>query len=43
MSPWLFNILIDGVVREVNSRAIEREVALVNDCGGECQLNKICG
>jgi hypothetical protein len=30
MSPWLFNIFIDGVVREVNSRVMENGVALVS-------------
>jgi hypothetical protein len=31
MWPWLFNIFIDEVVREVNSRVMEKYVALVSD------------
>jgi hypothetical protein len=30
MSPWFFNIFI-GVVREVNSRVMEKGIALVSD------------
>ena len=30
MSPWLFNLYMDGVVREVNARVCERGVELVN-------------
>jgi hypothetical protein len=30
MSPWLFSIFI-GVVREVNSRVMEKGVMLVSD------------
>jgi hypothetical protein len=40
-SPWLFNIFIVGVVREVNSRVMERGVALVSDNDREWQLNQI--
>jgi hypothetical protein len=31
MSPWLLNIFIDGVVREVNSRVMAKGVALENE------------
>jgi hypothetical protein len=41
MSQWLFNIFIDGVVREVNSRVMEKGVALVSGNGREWQLNQI--
>ena len=30
MSSWLFNLYMDGVVREVNARVCERGVVLVN-------------
>jgi hypothetical protein len=35
MSSWLFNVFIDGVVREVNARVVERGAAMLNDTGGE--------
>jgi hypothetical protein len=38
MSPWLFNIFIDGVV---NFRVMEKGVALVSDNNREWQLNQI--
>jgi hypothetical protein len=41
MSPWLFNIFIDGMVREVNARVLERGEALMGDSGGEWQVNQI--
>ena len=30
MSLWLFNLYIDGVVREVNARVLGRELKLVD-------------
>ena len=30
MSPWLFNLYIDGVVREVNARVLGRGLKLVD-------------
>ena len=33
MLPWLFNIYIDGVVREINVRMLVRGLNLVNACG----------
>jgi hypothetical protein len=41
MTAWLFNIVIDGVVREMNSRVMEKGVALVSDNDREWQLNQI--
>jgi hypothetical protein len=41
MFPWLFNMFIDGVVREVNARVLERGAALMSDSGGEWQVNEI--
>jgi hypothetical protein len=37
----LFNIFIEGVMREVNSRVMETGVAFVSDNGREWQLNQI--
>ena len=31
MSPWLFDIYMDGVVREVNTMAIGKGVVLVTE------------
>ena len=31
MSPWLFNLLLDLGVREVQERTVEREAQLYND------------
>ena len=39
MSPWLFNICVDDVVREVNGQAFEREVELVEVNGERCVTN----
>jgi hypothetical protein len=35
MSTWLVNIFIDGVVKEVTGRVMERGAALMSDGGGE--------
>jgi hypothetical protein len=35
ISPWLFNIFIDGVVAEVNTRVMERKAAMMSDGDGE--------
>ncbi len=29
LSPWLFNVYVDGVVREVNARRLGRGLSLV--------------
>ena len=31
MSPWLINMLVDGVVREVNTRVIMRGVEMMGE------------
>ena len=41
MSPWLFNIYMDGVVREVNARVLGRGLSLVNEDGREWSLNQL--
>ena len=41
MSPWLFNIFIDGVVREVRARTLGRGVGMVGERGEELQVNQL--
>ena len=41
MSPWLFNLYMDGVVREVNMRVMERGLSLLESENGECKLNQL--
>ena len=41
MSPWLFNLYIDGVVREVNARALGRGLKLVDGNDNEWELNQL--
>jgi hypothetical protein len=41
MSLWLFNIFIDGVMREVKAGVMERVVALMSDSGGEWKVKQI--
>ena len=33
MSPWLFNVYMDGVVREVNIRVLGKELELLSANG----------
>ena len=40
MSPWLFNLYIDGVVREVNARVLSRGLKLVDGNDNEWELNQ---
>ena len=41
MSPWLFNLYIDGLVREVNARALGRGLKLVDGNDNEWELNQL--
>ncbi len=41
MSPWLFNVYIDGVVREVNARMLGRGLSLVKAVGREWSLSQL--
>ena len=41
MSPWLFNIYMDGVVREVNMRVMERGMSLQVRDNEEFRLNQL--
>ena len=41
MSPWLFNLYIDRVVREVNARVLGRGLKLVDGNDNEWELNQL--
>ena len=41
MSPWLFTLYIDGVVREVNARVLGRGLKLIDGNGNEWELNQM--
>ena len=41
MSPWLFNVYIDGVVREVNVMVLGKGLELLSADGGRFELNHL--
>ena len=41
MSPWLFNIYMDGVVREVNVRVLGKGLELLSANGGRFEMNQL--
>ena len=41
MSPWLFNLYIDVVVREVNARVLGRGLKLVDGNDNGWELNQL--
>ncbi len=41
MSPWLFNVYMDGVVREVYARMLGRGLNLVSADGREWNLSQL--
>ena len=41
MSPWLFNLYIDGVVREINACVLGRTLNLVDGSHNEWELNQL--
>ena len=41
MSPWLFNVYVDGVVREVNVRVVEKGLELLRANGGNFKINQL--
>ena len=41
MSPWLFNLYIDGVIREVNARVHGRGLKLMDGNDNEWELNEL--
>ena len=41
MSPWLFIVYMDGVVREVNVRVLRRGLELLSANGGRFEINQM--
>ena len=41
MSPWLFNVYMDVVVREVNVRLFEKGLELKSVNGGRFEINQL--
>ena len=41
MSPWLFNVYMDGVVREVIVRLIMKGLELLSANGGRFEVNQL--
>ena len=41
MSPWLFNVYMDCVVREVNVRVLGKGLELLSANGGKFQINQL--
>ena len=41
MSPWLFNVYVDEVVREVNVRVLGKGLELVSANGGRFEINQL--
>ena len=41
MSPWLFNVYMDGVVREVNVRVQGKVLELLSANGGWFEINQL--
>ena len=41
MSPWLFNVHMDGVIREVNVRVLGKGLELLSANGGWFEINQL--
>ena len=41
MYPWLFNVYMDGVVREVNVRVLGKRLELLSANGGRFEINQL--
>ena len=41
MSPWLFNVYMDGVVGEVNVRVLGKELELLSANGGRFKISQL--
>ena len=41
MSPWLFNVYMDGVVLEVNVRVLGKGLELLSTNGGRFEINQL--
>ena len=40
MSPWLFNVYMDGVIREVNVRVLGKWLGMLSANGGRFEINQ---
>ena len=41
ITPWLFNVYMDGVVREVNARVLGNGLELLSANGGRFEINQL--
>ena len=41
MSPWLFNVYVDGVVLEVNIRVLRKGLELLSANGDRFEINQV--
>ena len=41
MSPWLFNVFMDGVIREVNVRVLRKGLELLSANSGRFEINQL--
>ena len=41
MCPWLFNVYMDGVVREVNARVLGKGLEMLSVNGGRFEINQL--
>ena len=41
MSPWLFHVYMDGVVREGNVRVLGKDLVLLYANGGRFEINQL--
>ena len=41
MSPWLFNVYMDGMIREVNVRMLGNRLESLNANGGRFEINQL--
>ena len=41
MSPWLFNVYMDGVVREVNVRVLGKRLEPLSANGGRFEIDQL--
>ena len=41
MSPWLFNVYMDGMVREVDARMLGKGLELISVKGGRFEINQL--
>ena len=42
MSPWLFNVYMDGVIRRVNVGVLGKGLGLLSANGGRFDINQSC-